>query len=148
MDSLGKRFLIILGSLCFSLVASGQSVEQNLSCNFKGELLRDSHGQIARYTSIEMKQRATKKTDLSASIKRLDFRSVVVLSVLVDESGDVLCAKSVSGLTIARNPTEDAVRRWKFKVAETEHGPVAYFGWLEFTLRNIDCGNQGPLSRC
>lgn len=90
-----------------------------------------------------MKQRATSKEDLSAFMKQLDFRSTMVLNVLVSDSGEVACVKTISGIPMARKPTEEAVRHWKFRVATTAGKPVAYMGWLEFTLCNINCGSEG-----
>lgn len=89
-----------------------------------------------------MKGRATSKEDLNGIIKQADFRSVMVLKLMVSESGKVLCVKTISGIPMARKPTEEAVRHWKFRVATTTGKPVSYIGWLEFVLCNTSCGND------
>ena len=142
MRSLRPLFLLTTGGILFALTASGQAPHSALPCTFDGSLLRDSRGQIVQYTSDEMKQRATSKEDLNGFIKQLDFRSVMVLELLVSESGKVVCVKTISGIPIARRPTEEAVRRWKFRVATTAEKPVSYVGWLEFTLCNTSCGSN------
>src|SRR5438309_11506622 len=107
-----------------------------MPCSFHGPLLTDAQGKMVQYTSSEMKQRATVKQDLKGFVKQLDFRSVMVLKVLVSDSGNVVCVRTISGIPLARRPTEEAVRQWKFKVAKVEGKRVSYLGWLEFTLCN------------
>jgi hypothetical protein len=92
-----------------------------------------------------MKKRATYKVDVDAPIlkfRELDFRSTVVVSVLVGASGEVTCAKTVSGIPMARLPVERAVRAWTFKPEKQNGKPVAYLGQLDFMLCNIDCGEE------
>jgi hypothetical protein len=139
MASLRTLVQLTTGVILVALTASGQIPSLNLPCVFEGSLLRDSRGHIVQYTSDEMKQRATSKEDLNGFIKQLDFRSVMVLKLLVSESGKVVCVRTISGIPIARKPTEEAVRRWKFRVATTAGKPVSYVGWLEFTLCNTAC---------
>jgi len=115
-----------------------------MPCAFNGKLLRDSKGRIFRYESAEMKRRATARVDLKGLIKQLDISTVVLVDVLVGVSGEVVCTKSLAGLPIARKPTEDALRSWRFKTATADAEPVAYLGRLEFTLCNTSCSDEGP----
>ena len=133
---------LTLGLILLARTASGQASNTDLPCAFDGPLLRDSTGHIVQYKSDEMKQRAIFKEDLKGFIKQVDFRSVMVLKLLVSESGTVTCAKTISGINLAQKPTEEAVRRWKFRVATEAGKPVAFIGWLEFTLCNTSCGSQ------
>jgi hypothetical protein len=92
-----------------------------------------------------MKKRATHKIDLdSPFLKKLDFHSTVIVSVLIGTSGEVVCAKSVSGTQFALQPVEKAVRAWRFDPAKSLYDgkPVAYLGQLDFLLCNTDCRNQ------
>jgi len=89
-----------------------------------------------------MKLRATSKEDLNGFIKQVDFKSTMVLKLLISTSGEVVCVKTISGIPMARKPTEDAVRKWKFKVATMNGKPVSYIGWLNFTLCNTSCGSE------
>jgi hypothetical protein len=92
-----------------------------------------------------MKKRATHKVDLdSPLLKKLDFHSTVIVSVLVGASGEVVCVKRVSGIQFALQPVENAVRAWRFDPAKSLYDgkPVAYLGQLDFLLCNTDCGNE------
>jgi hypothetical protein len=131
-------------AVLLALVASaaGQS-SAKLFCDYSGKLLRKETGEIVRFQSDEMKQRATHKTDISDFMRRTDFRENHVIEVLVGPSGDVLCAKTVTGLPVASVEVEKAVRAWAFKAAKKNGEPVAYIGFLEFFLCNTDCGERG-----
>lgn len=137
-------FLLIVGGVSLCLVVHGQAAQPKMPCAFNGKLLRDPDGRIVRYESDEMKKRATAKVDLKGFVKKLDIRTAVLVDVLVAGSGEVVCTKSLAGLQIARKPTEDAIQSWRFKTATADGEPVAYLGWLEFTLCNISCGDDGP----
>jgi hypothetical protein len=90
-----------------------------------------------------MKKRATHKVDLdSPMLKQLDFKSTMIVSVLVGPSGDVVCAKSISGIPFALEPVAKAVRAWTFKPEKRKGKPVAYLGQLDFLLCNTDCGEE------
>lgn len=141
MGPLRRLFQLTAGVFLVALTASGQPLHPNLPCAFDGPLLRDARGNIVQYTSDEMKHRAIAKQDLNGFIKQLDFRSVMFLKLLVSETGTVICVKTISGIPIAQKPTEDAVRRWRFRAANMGGKPVSYIGWLEFTLCNV-CGTD------
>jgi hypothetical protein len=90
-----------------------------------------------------MKKRATHKVDLdSPFLKQLDFSSTVVVSVVVGASGEVVCAKSISGIPFALQPVEKAVRAWTFKREKQNGKFITYLGQLDFLLCNTDCGNE------
>ena len=136
--------LFALGSFSLCLLAHGQSLQPKMPCTFNGKLLRDSEGRIVRYESDEMTRRAIAKVDLKGFIKQVDIRTEIIVDVLVGDSGEVVCTKSLVGLQIARKPTEEALQSWRFKTATEEGKPVAYLGRLEFTLCNTSCGDEGP----
>jgi Gram-negative bacterial TonB protein C-terminal len=136
--------LLICGLFSLASVAVGQTPSPKIPCDFSGELLRTRQGRIVRYTSDEMKQRATHKVDVNGFIKQADIKGTAIVDILVGTSGEVVCAKSLIGHPIIRGPVETALRSWQFKPAELEGKPVAYLGRLEFTLCNISCGKEGP----
>jgi hypothetical protein len=123
-------------------LVAGQSSDK-LPCDYSGELLRKANGVIVRLGSDDMKQRATYKRDISDFMRRTDFRDTHFLEILVGPSGNVLCAKTVSGLPVASVEVENAVRAWTFQPAKKNGKPVAYVGFLEFFLCNTSCGKQG-----
>lgn len=139
------RWFLASGSFFAStFVALGQVPSPKLPCDFSGDLLRNAQGKIARYNSEEMKQRTTAKTDVDGFIKQLDISTVVLVNVLVDPSGQVICAKSLTGLPMVQKPVEKALRSWKFKPETLNGRPVAYLGLLQFKLCNTSCGEEGP----
>jgi len=90
-----------------------------------------------------MKKRATHKVDLdSPFLKKLDFSSTIIVSVLVGTSGRVVCAKSISGIPFALQPVEKAVRAWTFKREKQNGKFIDYLGQLDFLLCNTDCGDE------
>jgi hypothetical protein len=142
MASLRTLVKLTTGVILGALTAAGQTSHPDLPCAFDGSLLRDSRAHIVQFTSDEMKERATAKEDLNGFIKQLDFRTVMVLRLIVSESGKVVCVKTISGMPMARRATEEAVQRWKFRVASKAGRPVSYIGWLEFKLCSTACGSD------
>lgn len=140
------RFSLLIGALlCICQTAFGQTPSPSpLPCKFSGNLLRKPDGDVQRIPSDEMKNRAISKVDLDNDlIRTLDFKSTFVLNVLVSADGKMVCIKSVSGLLLLQKSVENAVLQWKFKPALADGKPVAYLGWLEFTLCDTDCGDKG-----
>lgn len=138
-----RTFLLSFGLLSLAAVGRGQPHPLKLPCEFSGELLRTSAGEIVRFSLDEMKARATYKVDLNGFVRQMDFRSTVIVDVLVGVSGEVICTKSLIGIPIARQPVEKALQSWKFKPAILRGKPVVYVGLMEFTLCNMDCGKEG-----
>jgi hypothetical protein len=136
----------LIFSLCalllFASVAQCQA-SPKLPCDYSGNLLTTREGNIVRFSSDEMKERATHKVDLdSPLLKQLDFSSTMVVEVLVDKSGEVVCMKTISGISFARKPVEAALQEWKFKPEKLDGKPIAYLGQLNFLLCNLDCGKE------
>ena len=120
----------------------GQIIPPKLPCNYSGKLLLTNEGKVARLTSEQMKKLATHKVEVAGFIRQLDFRSTIIVDLLIGPTGKVLCTQSLSGINFARKPVENALRSWRF-APMTFHGkPVAYLGELEFMLCNIDCGDE------
>ncbi len=144
VSNLDMRLIPFLCALpLIASFARGQASSPKLPCDFSGELLRNQQGQVAILTSDEMKKRATHKVDLDAPLlKQLDFRSTVIVEVLVGTSGEVVCAKSLAGMPMTRWPVEKALRSWTFKPRNQEGKPVAYLGQVDFMLCNTRCGEE------
>ena len=133
------RPILLCALLTFASFASGQAPSPKLPCEFSGDLLRESTGKLILFSSDEMKQRATHKVDLTGFIKQMDFRSTMIVEILVGISGEVVCTKTLSGISLARKPVEDALRSWKFKPTMQDGKPIAYLGQLDFILCNSYC---------
>jgi len=105
-------------------LALGQA-KLKLPCDYDGELLHQSQGQIKLFTSDEMKARATYKQDISGMIKQADLKGTAILDVLVAPDGYVVCTKSLNGHPMVRASVEQALRKWKFSPAEMDGKRVA-----------------------
>jgi len=134
----GAYASLILATLCLA-----QTVAPKLPCAFSGELLRDAKGNIVRFSSDEMKRRATHKVDVSDFMKQFDIKGTAVVDVLVGPSGEIVCLTTLIGHPIIQVEVEKTLRSWTFEPAKAADKPVAYRGLLEFTLCNINCGKEG-----
>jgi protein TonB len=57
--------------------------------------------------------------------RRLQIQGIVVLNVLVDETGKVTEAKIVSGPVFLQQAAMDSVRKWKYQPARLDGQPIA-----------------------
>jgi hypothetical protein len=105
-----NSFLLI----AFAASAVGQMGSVQLPCDYSGKLLRNDKGEIVRFTSDEMKGRATHKADVGGLMQRTDIKGTIIVDVLVDPSGKVLCEKTLNGHPIIRDEVEKALRVWTF----------------------------------
>jgi len=105
--------------------------------------MRNEQDALVLFKSDEMKKEATHKVDLDSPIlKQMDFRSLIVVAVLVGASGEVVCVKTISGIDFARKPVEKALKSWTFEPKKQDGKPIAFLGQLNFLLCNLDCGNE------
>jgi outer membrane biosynthesis protein TonB len=89
-----------------------------------------------------MKQRATRKADISARAKQFDVRGTVLLEVLVGPDGNVICTHGAIGHPMLLHEIEAAVRQWAFTPLKESKKRVAYVGNFDFTLCNIGCASE------
>jgi hypothetical protein len=111
-----------------------------LPCSFSGELLRTTDGNVVRYQSDQMKSLAVRRVELSDFVRKADIKGSVVVDVLVDPSGQVVCLSSRTGHPLLRREVERALTAWTFKPVQMRDGVAC----LEFELCNISCGERGP----
>jgi len=121
-------------------LAVGQKAPARLPCSFSGGLLQTANGKTVQFTSDEMKHRATRRVDVSDSMKQVDIKGTVITELLVGTSGNVVCVKTLNGHPIIRAEVEKALRSWTFEPATAGGQPVANLGRMQFTLCNISCG--------
>jgi hypothetical protein len=134
----------ILAVLVVLLGASfGTKERPRLPCEYPETVSRRYPNTAFSMSSDAMKQRATKRVDLSGSLKQVDIRGTVGVDVLVGADGNVVCAKGVYGHPMLLSGVVEAVRRWRFKPVKENNVPVAYVGKLDFALCNIGCGKGG-----
>lgn len=134
------RTIAVIVTLSGSALASKE--RPHLPCEYSGTVSRKYPNTALALRSDAMKQRATKKVDISGPAKQADIRGTVIVEVLVGPDGNVVCAKGVYGHPMLLSAVEDAVRLWKFKPITQNKAPIAYVGQIDFTLCNIGCGPQ------
>jgi hypothetical protein len=133
----------VYASLILTCLSFAQAAAPEPPCAFPGELLHYTNGNTVRFSSDEMKRRATHKVDVSDFMKQTDIKGQILLDVLVGPSGKVMCVKALTGHPILQVEVEKALRSWTFEPTKAGGQAVAYLGRLEFTLCNISCGKEG-----
>lgn len=96
-----------------------------------------------RFSSDQMKSRATRKVDIGSFMKTLDIKGTVISTILIDPKGHVACIKTMHTHPILQLEVERALKKWQFKPATVKDHSVAYLGVLQFKLCNINCGSDG-----
>jgi hypothetical protein len=89
-----------------------------------------------------MKGRARRKIDLSGLIRNADMKGTAKVDLLIGTSGEVVCLKVAPTHPLIKTSVELALSSWQFKPALERGKPVAYLGRLEFSLCNINCGED------
>jgi TonB family protein len=101
--------------------------------------------QLAKVKPRELKERV-----VSCAIPRLlgneDAQGSVIVQVIVDEEGNVRCARVVYGQPMLRRPALDAAKKWKFKplVIEGKAKPYRSVLSLFVSWDTEESGKQCP----
>jgi hypothetical protein len=137
---MAKQFSLLAFITLTLTFASGQS----LPCEYSGPLFA-KNGSIVRFSSDTMKHRAMKRAEVGGiTLRQADFgRIEIVVDVLVDSKGEVICAKAINGHPIIRADVQNAVGQWTFRTVRQKGVPVAYLGRLRFSLCRMFCGKKG-----
>lgn len=118
---------------------SPKSVEPQLPCGFKGDLLQVK-SKAKSFSAAEMKERAVEKVDVGEVLKNIDVNTTVIASVIVASDGRVECLKIINpDFPPVVAEVEKALKEWKFKPMVQDGKRVAYVGWLEFQFCRIGC---------
>jgi TonB family protein len=87
-----------------------------------------------------LQEMAVKRTQPAypAIAKAAGAQGTVVVNLQVNEHGDVIAARAVSGHPLLRDAAQDAARQWKFKAAQNHGQPAKTQGIItfNFTLSN------------
>jgi len=98
--------LLLLAS---SMAAAGPSGGAISPCGDSGKRLRKDSGDIARFSSEEMKSRAIHKVDVSHFMRRTDIKGIAILDLVVRRSDEVFCATTILGHPIFRSEVAEAL---------------------------------------
>jgi TonB family protein len=73
--------------------------------------------------------------DYPPAAKQLKIEGTVEIDIVIDESGNVEKASSVSGNAMLTRPAADALKRWKFKPFQENGKPVKAEATLAVTFK-------------
>ncbi len=76
--------------------------------------------------------------DYPQEAKDAKVSGAVTVEITVDEEGNVVSAKAISGHPLLRSPSINAVRQWRFKPTILEGKPVKVVGQLTFNFELDD----------
>lgn len=101
-------------------------------CKTAEPLMVDHHGRPRWFTSTELKRRATNR--VAPEPPYIRGKSIVVVNVLVNTEGRVVCARAVKGHPILRLAAERAATKWSFRPMKSKRTVLAVIGQLSFTF--------------
>jgi hypothetical protein len=130
----GKVFSVT-GILTYSFSLDGndwiRKQQSALPCAPRTEVLKNGNGKPVWLEPDELADRAVEKAQ---PIRDAHFRGsgYVLVNVLVDRKGRVICAKTVYGHPILREAAISAALKWKFKPMISNSRPISFLGHLLF----------------
>ena len=121
--------LLLTGCLLLTSVGNVFAYQESSApCAEPADLQRDNRGKPVRYSSEQMKKRMESRVLPPAPL--LHMRGQVVVSLLVNAEGEVVCAKSMNRHPLAAKPLEERVSRLRFKPVKSKGKPVSTYGLL------------------
>jgi len=113
-------------------------------CKSAAPLLTGDAGKPSWLTTEQLLERAIHCEAptflLLASQARI--QGTVILSILVDQKGEVSCIQAITGHPMLLGVAIDAARKWKFKRMLQDGKSVGFYGWLAFRF-----SSTGPDSK-
>jgi TonB family protein len=141
------RSLILL-LVFFQLITAASGREPSPPCKADFPILT---GADRKPQWLKTPQLLEQSSHCEAPIFPALFRSsriegTVILSLLVDEKGEVSCIKSISRHPLLLGPAIDAAKKWKFKPKVEGGKSVGFYGILEFYY--YQSGDEGNHNSC
>ena len=114
-------------------ITDSVTIPQDLPCETNARLLKDNNGKPVWIGAQDMKNRAVYKVDpyLDPHFKSA---STLFADLLVNEDGEVACAKIHNGHPVLRDLVLQAAAKWKFQPMTEDGRKVSFLGRLLFTL--------------
>jgi hypothetical protein len=125
-----KRVIVQLGFLLITHTALAQMAQNKLPCAYSGDILQDKDGKTARFTSDEMKARATHKVDISSGSRRADRQGYMHKECCRDSRGRRGSREGCAPMGIqagetkwqvSRQPRVVAILSVQYKLRKTRH---------------------------
>jgi TonB family protein len=133
--------------LCLLPFGYVQEKEQKaeLPCKTESPLYIDENNNPILLDLEKMKDRATycECPEWSALQKRARLSGTVVLTLLVDQAGNVSCIKVLSGHPLLNDAAVQAAKKWKFKPMKENEKAIAFYGTLVFRF-TVSGSDQYP----
>ena len=120
---------IIDGVLVTDFVINGLAYQvSSIPCGDPADLQRDKRGKPVWYSSEQMKKRTESRVLPTAPL--LHMKGQVVVALLVNAEGEVVCARSINRHPLAVKLLEERVRQLRFKPVKSKGKPVSGYGLL------------------
>ena len=94
----------------------------------------DDTPKIVRKSGGALEQSATRRVEPTTRA-HVKVTGIVVVEVTVDEKGEVISARAISGHPLLRGAAVAAARGWKFTPTQLSGKPVKAIGTLTFTFK-------------
>jgi hypothetical protein len=121
--------LLLTGCLLLASIGSVFAYQESSApCAEPADLQRDNRGKPVRYSSEQMKKRMESRVLPPAPL--LHMRGQIVVSLLVNAEGEVVCAKSMNRHPLAAKLLVERVSRLRFKPVKSKGKPVSTYGLL------------------
>jgi TonB family protein len=109
------------------LISQTEQLPEKWECG--GDSESPAIEQLAKVKPGELKERV-----VSCAIPRLpgneDAQGSVIMQVVIDEEGNVQCARVIHGQSMLRRAALDAAKKWKFKPLMVEGKAKPYISFL------------------
>src|SRR5262245_34267068 len=119
--------LLLTGCLLLASVGDVFAYQEpSAPCGEPADLQRDNRGKPVRYSSEQMKKRTESRVLPTAPL--LHMKGQIVVALLVNAKGEVVCAKSMNRHQLAAKPVEERVSRLRFKPVKSKGKPASTYG--------------------
>lgn len=76
---------------------------------------------------------------MPALFRQMRFQGQVLVDILVDDKGNVTCARLVNGHPLVAGAAVDAAKDWTFQPMKQGDKSVFFYGHLSFTFQHAPC---------
>lgn len=102
-------------------------------CGGNPNVLMDEYSSPVWLSSSELVARATHRVEPIIP-EQIQAHASVVVDVLIDETGKVICVRTITGHPLLRKAAEKAALHWKFARFTAGETEIAVFGHLLFHI--------------